>query len=70
MAKKLFEIKNENPITLSYVCLSDDWFSLQPWKHGEKSIKFFDYVMEPRKEVLMEYYYIGPFAIIKGKRYE
>lgn len=70
MATKIFEFKNKDMTKLSYFCISDEWYSLNPWKHEEKPVKFFDYVLEFKKEVLMEYYIVGPFALIRGRLYD
>lgn len=70
MPKKILELRNKDKTKLSYFCISDDWFSYQPWEYKGKPIKFIDYTIEYREYIKLETYYFGPFALLKGKLYE
>jgi hypothetical protein len=72
LPSKLFHIKTKNTIT--HVCLSNDWHTKTPWQHKGNNVGYISFRKESSKKnnvtVTMKYVYIGPFAIISGKRLE
>ena len=73
LSKKIFSIKTKKKII--YFLLSDDWKTKTPWVHKGNNIKYIDFRSEISKkhnysDIKLKYYYIGPFAILSGKRLE
>lgn len=65
MAKTVYKWAKPEEKTLSYFVISSDWFSFRPWTHQGTKVKYwYDYRQEWKKDVIIEYKYFGPFAVM------
>lgn len=46
--------------------VSKEWYTLTPWMHKGKLVKYLDYYANysDSRNVFFKYYYVGPFALI------
>jgi hypothetical protein len=65
MPKRIAEFKSKERVT--YVTISNEWYTLTPWMFRGENVKYFDVRHELRENVKFTYVYLGPIGIISGK---
>jgi hypothetical protein len=67
MSKVLYSSAGNGKATLTWIVLSDRWFSLTPWTDNGEMIPYFYNVAEKtRDNARVVTTTVGPFAIIVG----
>ena len=66
MPTELFNIASKSRITK--LALSNDWDSKIPWQHNGIDVPFVKHMVEhSQDDIRLDFWYIGPLAIVSGK---